>query len=284
MGDKVWRLGSTVKRLRSDGRYNWRDVTDLGVERPTAWQVRAGGPPLLFATDMRMSILVTLAAAGGMIRRYRLMQCTRSGKCNTALETLIEHGLVARLRLSRSEVLLGLDAAHPVSVPLRDLLLRIAERYGFEKPMCDPNELEGGESPRRLSRRRDARYTFGDPERTLTLLAVYVLGEVRMKQLVCILGRFSEKSVRGTLWRFRSFGVLKATGTAGGTKGIAFSLDCEYAFAGEIRSILESLATALPHWTLAIRKAATSGRPVLRSKRRQTINQKDAMLNRWTKS
>jgi hypothetical protein len=273
-----------IVRIRPNGCYNWRDVWNHGVRQPRAWQARADGPPLLFATDMRMSILVTLALAGGMMRRYHLVQYSGGGTYNSALDKLVDDGLVAALTITRKKVLYGLDPAHPAAIPIRSLLLKIAESYSFKTPTCDPGELEGGESPSRRSRKRDARYTFGDPVRTLVLLAVYILGTAHMSKVTQVLGRFSATSIRNTLWRFRAFGVLNAAGSPRGRKGIAFSLNADYCFASEIREVLASLAVALPHWNVAIVKAATSGRPVIRDKRRKGLNQKDAALKRWTRS
>ena len=206
------------------------------------------------------------------------------GKYNTALNKLVDDGLVAKLTITRKSVLYGLDPAHPAALPIRSLLLKISELYNFETPTPDPRALEGGQSPSRRSRKRDARYTFGDPVRTLVLLTVYVLESAHMSKITRILGRFSPTSVRNTLWRFRAFGVLNAAGSPRGRKGIAFSLNPGYCFASEIRAVVASLRVALPHWETAIVRAAGSGSPIIRYKRRRGLNQKDAALKRWAQS
>jgi hypothetical protein len=96
-----------------------------------AGEVHIGGPPLLFATDIRMTILVTLALADGPIRQKNLWK--HIGKSSkTALYPLVKYGIVAMWGNSRSCQCVALDPCHPAADALRSLLLAIAKNFdGF---------------------------------------------------------------------------------------------------------------------------------------------------------
>jgi hypothetical protein len=61
-----------MRRRGKEHRYDYRHAAVQGVPNPRAYQPRVGGPLLLFATDIRMTILVTLALAGGSMRQKNL--------------------------------------------------------------------------------------------------------------------------------------------------------------------------------------------------------------------
>lgn len=87
-------------KLAYSERYDWRLGVEPAKKRPRAYQPRAGGPPLLFATDLRMTILVTLALA------KRPLQCAdlwrHIGRRNFGcLRDLAKRGLIARWNVGR---------------------------------------------------------------------------------------------------------------------------------------------------------------------------------------
>ncbi len=57
-----------VRRSSVGRQYDYRNDGVHAVAKPRAYQPRVGGPPLLFATDIRMTILVTLALARRPLR------------------------------------------------------------------------------------------------------------------------------------------------------------------------------------------------------------------------
>ena len=82
---------------RSKDKYDSQREAVQPVENPRAYQRRTGRP-LLFAADIRMTILVTLALAGGPMRQKNLWKYIgKSAK--TALYPLVERGLVSLWRL-----------------------------------------------------------------------------------------------------------------------------------------------------------------------------------------
>lgn len=52
---------------RSDGRFDYR-AGIISSDKPHGSQPRVDGPPLLFTTDARMTLLVTLALTGRPVR------------------------------------------------------------------------------------------------------------------------------------------------------------------------------------------------------------------------
>ena len=105
-------------RVRNEHKYDYKGKGVQAVEKPRAYQPRVSGPPLLFATDIRMTILVTLALAGGPMRQKNLWK--HIGKsAKTALYPLVERGLVSMWRLNASKVYVALDPCHPAAEPLR---------------------------------------------------------------------------------------------------------------------------------------------------------------------
>jgi hypothetical protein len=229
-------------KLTYSERYDWR----LGVEPakglPRAFQPRRNGPPLLFATDIRMTILVTLALAEYPIRCRDLWRAI--GRRNFGcLADLARRGLAAKWKSGR-HAYVALEPAHPAADSLRRLLLRVATVYGFSRPVVQlPLWPEVG-APRRRAR-IDARHTLGDCNQTLSLLVVYVRGCANSDQVVRSIPRSNVKTIRHTLLKFCAFGVLDA---ARAGRGIAYSLNREHILAREVRRVLGDLDRSMPQW------------------------------------
>ena len=229
-------------KLAYSGRYDWR----LGVEpargRPRAFQPRLGGPPLLFATDVRMTILVTLAMMGHPIRCADLWRAIdrRNFGC---LADLVRRGLVAKW-YHRAHAYVALEPAHPAHVSLTKLLLRIAKAYRFSRPITQLPLWQWLHVPARRGK-IDARYTLGDRNQTLPLLVLYVRGCANADQVVRSIPRSDVKTIRHTLLKFKAFGVLSSRRVG---RGIAYALDPSHELAREIRRVLGELDCAMPQW------------------------------------
>jgi hypothetical protein len=104
-------------RTKHDGRFDYRGADFKSVTNPRAYQPRIGGPPLLFATDIRMTILVTLALADGPMRQKNLWRHIGK-KAKTALYPLVENGLVAMWSIGPNNKFVALDPCHPAAEPL----------------------------------------------------------------------------------------------------------------------------------------------------------------------
>lgn len=265
-------------------RSNWRKgIGSAGqVETPRSFQARRNGPPLLFLTDVRMTILVLIATADCPVRHLELKRDLME-RGHSAIEPLVQSGLIISWKPSRKSKVYALDPAHPAHEPLKRLLQKISKLYEFPTLITDSTDVKRGLPPVRRSRRRDARLTFGNSINTLVLLAVYLMVRPNMTAVTGALARFHKKSINSALWRYQAFGVLRQTGP-GGRTGMLFELNPDYALADEIRPVLDSLLIALPQWTSAIRGYEALGRAKVRYKKRHGINQKDAALKAWSRS
>lgn len=231
---------------------------------PRSYQPRRGGPPLLFATDARMTILIGLALSGGAMRLNRLWAFTQRKNIG-CVASLVANGLVATWRLGRSETHVALDPAHPAAKALRKLLLKAGAIYGFDEPSYHVDNVRGGSAPFRPSRRRDVRYTFGDPNRTLSLLMRYILGEANAKEIERCVPRLAVKSVRHALWMFHAFGVLKSRRIVRGrSRGIGFRCNPGHVLAVEIARVLAALDAAMPQWRLMAERQIDASRRTVR--------------------
>ena len=235
----------------NEHKYDYKGKGVQAVEQPRAYQPRVSGPPLLFATDIRMTILVTLALAGGPMRQKNLWN--HIGKsAKTALYPLVERGLVSMWRLNASKVYVALDPCHPAAEPLRRLLLRIAEIYpGFAAPPHAVDDRDGGDAPVRPRRLRDVRYTFGDPNRTMPLLLVHIREELVGIDVGRIVPYIESGTARDVLWMYRAFGLLTIRYIVlSKRRGYAFRFEQTSPLVPYVRDVLAALDRAMPQWRM----------------------------------
>src|SRR5208337_4085068 len=93
--------------------------------------------------------------------------------------------LIARWKVGRA-TFVALEPSHPAAPSLRSLLLRTARRYRFATPVEQCSMIAPMSAPRRRAK-IDARFTFGDKNRTLPLLIVAIRGRANVDQVArCI--------------------------------------------------------------------------------------------------
>ncbi len=188
-------------KLAYSERYDWRLGVETAAKRPRAYQPRAGGPPLLFATDVRMSILVTLALANRPLRCADLWR--HIGRRNFGcVRDLARRGLIACWQVGRA-TLVALEPNHPAVGSMRALLLRVARRYGFPPPLEQCSMIGPVAVPVRRAK-IDPRLTFGDKNRTLPLLIVAIRGRANSEQVARCIPRSDPKTVRHILLMFKA--------------------------------------------------------------------------------
>ena len=244
-------------------RYDWRKGIETAKRAPRSYQPRSGGPPLLFATDVRMTILVTLALATAPMRCADLWR--HIGRKNVGcVRELAKRGLIAKWRLGYRETYVALEPSHQASASLRRLLLRIASLYTFGRPPEQTTLFPLLTIPARQSA-PDARYTFGDRTRTVPLLMVYIRNEANTDQIARCIPRIDVSTVRHTLLMFKAFGLLRASRVS---RGIAYRLDPNHALARELRDVLAELDLAMPQWRIVASHDQTSPRRRSRENRR----------------
>lgn len=226
----------------TNGRYDWEQGVEVAEGRPRAYQPRAGGPPLLFATDVRMTILATLAEATGPLRCVDLWR-TIGRKNFGCLTGLVQRGLVAKWRLGNFAYV-SLESTHPASTPLRHLLSKIGRHYGLARPIEQESLFEKPAAPKRR-RRIDARLTFGDVTGTVPLLMVYIRLKANAEQVARCIPRCDVKSARQALKMFKAFGILRSERIS---RGVSYSLNPDHVLAKELRAVLHDLDVAMPQW------------------------------------
>ncbi len=269
---------------RAHGLIDWR-AGGIRHANPTTYQARVDGPPLLFMTDIRMSILVTLALSLVPYRPRDLKRALRVSNIDPCVTALVSSGLIASWYGKCGARYLSLDPCHPCYDGLIILLRRIGQRYGFPQPLYLSDSLLAGAAPKRVSRKRDTRMLFGSPMRTLVLLAVFKLGRASINQIHRALGLSDAKTVATTLFRYAAFGLLKVD-EIGGSSGIFFEVNPDFEFATDVRSILEQVARVLVVWTLKIERYDSNGRPKTgrHLKCDRPMNSRDQAFRRWSKT
>jgi hypothetical protein len=220
-----------------------------GVENPRSFQPRAGGPPLLFGTDIRMTILVNLALAAGPIRQSNLWR-HMGKKAKTALYPLVKSGLVVMWQLDSNKKFVALDPCHPAAEQLRLLLLAVAENYpGFTEPPYGVDNRDAGGAPRRPRRLRDVRYTFGDPRRTMSLLLIHLREGFVPVDARRVVPYLVPQVVRQMYWMFEAFGILERHYLViHKRRGHAYMFDEENPLVPHVRAVLMALDEAMPQW------------------------------------
>jgi hypothetical protein len=242
-------------KLAYRDRYDWRQGVEPATHAPRSYQPRSGGPPLLFATDIRMTILVTLALADSPLRCADLWR--HIGRKNVGcLRELSRRGLVAKWRAGYREAYATLESAHPAAQALRRLLLRVAKVYRF-KPAIEQTCLFPRVSAPARSAAFDTRFTFGDRARTMPLLLVFIRQQANTDQIARCIPRMDVNTVRHALLKFKAFGLLRSCRVS---RGIAYSLDPSHPLAAELRGVLASLDAAMPQWRLVAENDESSPR------------------------
>jgi hypothetical protein len=228
-------------------RYDYRAGITCAVGVPRAYQPRKGGPPLLFATDIRMTILVHLALAPGTVRIGWLWKHLGK-KAPTALYPLVERRLVAKWRWA-PKTFVALDPSHPAATPLRAMLIAIGKKYRFKPMPVDFDAREGGDVPVRRSRRGDVRDTFGDKNRTMPLLLLHVLGKAMSTDIVRVVPYLEEKTTRDVLYMYRAFKLLRSQReVVRKRRGEAFSFNDTHWLVPYVRAVLAALDETMPQW------------------------------------
>jgi len=104
----------------------------------------------------------------------------------------------------------------------------------------------------------DARFTFGDKNRTLPLLMVAIRGKANADQVARCIPRSDVTTVRHVLLMFMAFGVLKRKRLS---RGMSFELDPFHELAAEIRNVLSDLDRAMPQWRVIAENDMREPRP-----------------------
>jgi hypothetical protein len=259
-------LPDTTGRRR-DFRYDYRSGVQYAVGTPRSYQPRKGGPPLLFATDIRMTLLAHLALSAGPMRQVWLWRHLHK-RAPLALYDLVERGLVAKWNQSTCASFIALDPAHPAAPELRQMLLEVARLYdGFSEPKYDVKAMDGGDIPVRKSRRRDVRYTFGDPIRTMALLLVYVLGEASAADIARCVPYVDTKSVRHVLYMYTAFGLLRRRRmVVHKRRSLVFAFDMEHPLARHVLEVVAALDRAMPLWRVTAQRQSAAPMPTRRER------------------
>lgn len=244
---------------KASGAYDYRtNGVEYAISKPVAYQPRLGGPPLLFVSDVRATLLVTLALHGGSIRLQRLWEHL-GARPRGALIDLVDTGLVTMWRLSRGKVFAALDPAHPAAPSIRRLLVRIGQLYGFQVPKYHADNELAGLPPLRRSRRRDVRTTFGYRHRTIPLLLLHIFGEANAAEVARCVPGLEAGTVRSTFWMFGAFGILKYDRRVKGkSRGFAFQFDERNVFHHELSAVLAELDAAMPQWRIVAQRQSDS--------------------------
>lgn len=262
------RVVSPKPAYRRKGQYDYRRGVSYAITPARGYQPRKDGPPLLFATDIRMTLLVNLALASSAVRPCWLWSHI-GRKCHTALCDLIARGLVFKWG-SRKRTVVALDPCHPAARELRELLVAVGNEYGFRPIPEDVEARIAGEAPTRPSRRRDVRDTFGDKHRTMILLLVHVLGETIATDIERCLGYVHGKTVYGILYMYRAFGLLKSRYAVVRKKRvIAFSFNDDHPLSAHVRAVLGALDGLMPQWRRAAERQRVSPIPRQWDRRRR---------------
>jgi hypothetical protein len=228
-------------------RYDYRKGVTCANGVPRAYQPRKGGPPLLFATDIRMTILVHLALAPGTVRIGWLWKHLGK-KAPTALYPLVERGLVMKWKWG-GKTFVALDPCHPAATPLRAMLIAIGKKYRFRPMPIDVDAREGGDVPSRPSRLRDVRDTFGDKNRTMPLLLVHVLGEAMSTDIARVVPYLEKTTTLDVLYMYRAFKLLKSRHKVIRKRhGEMFAFNEDHWLVPYVRAVLAALDKAMPQW------------------------------------
>ncbi len=256
------------KATQSDGRYRHWTGKVPPVERPRNYQRRIGGPPLLFATDIRMTLLVTLAL-GGTMRPMTLWK-TIGKKAPVVLDGLIESGLVVRWKLNWRHAYVALDPGHPAAAPFRHLLLAVADRYAFQRPEIGPTDLAGGEPAALQTRQYNSLNVFGDANHTLVLLVVFILGKASARDVVRGTTRTKKSAALARLWMFASHGILKGRLERDvrtlRCREHVFCFDDQQPLTPYIMAVLDVLDRYMPHLRVACEDQAGPDSPTAAAK------------------
>ena len=236
-------------RWRNDRsrRYDYRRGVSYADDVPRAYQPRKGGPPLLFATDIRMTILVHLALAPGTVR-IGLLWKHMGKRASTALYPLVERGLVMKWTWG-PKTFVALDPCHPAAEPLRAMLVAIGKKYRFRPIPIDVDAREGGDVPQRRARHRDVRDTFGDKNRTMPLLLVHILGEAMSTDIGRSVPYVGSKKVLETLYMYCAFKLLTSRHVVIGKRhGEVFCFNDDHWPVPYVRAVLVALDQSMPQW------------------------------------
>lgn len=232
-----------MKRLpRDHGWIDYRRGLDYACRKKNL-QPRADGPPLLFKTDTRASILCVLALSGRPMRQDEINTSVQR-QCSVALTRLAEVGMLAKCVVGRKELYYDLDWAHPAAEELRELYLRLSQIYVMPRPRFDfaaPSSTIKYRGPERY----DLVGTFGGAVRTLPLLMIFIRGSASGEQIARCMPSGDRKFTLRILRMFKAFGVLESQRVS---RGIHYSFSSQCPFVGQLRQVLGVLDREMPHW------------------------------------
>jgi hypothetical protein len=163
-------------------------------------------PPNLFGPYNRTGFLATLAALGPQ----RSIDLTdRFGLDTVRLRRKDASGLVSRWAGPSRAIVVALNPAYPLAVPLKRLLRTLAKSYSTPQEPANADVMPKSAA----SKRGDLDILFGSRVRTITLVAVEVLhGDTSLSKLKrCVPGEYY-KSVRTAVEHFVSEGILARNG------------------------------------------------------------------------
>lgn len=246
---------------------------------PRCTQSRLGGPPLLFKTDARATVLAHLAIANGPTRSMDLSQHLRRNHSKSVytilLTKLANEGLISKWKLPAlpgeraCRVYYDLNPAYPGARELRALLWQIAIVYpGFSLVPYQPDNATAGVAPSRrpksshyVGRRFTIDYALGDDLTTKVLLGIYVMGQATNAILRRGATTYTVNRVGATLHKLAAFGILKKLrDDHAGRAGSAFVLDKAHPLHLELVAYLAALDIHYPLLRFQMQNQASSRR------------------------
>jgi hypothetical protein len=192
-----------LAELIGDPRFEAKDV--IG-SRAMANQFAADGAPRLFGTDARLRNMMALALHGPMLYRD-LRKITGAAHLAQEAKDFAPFGRAALVRLWETDdgPAVALDGAHPLALPLKRLLLRLAEIYppsphvpAFDAPAMPPAHVWRG----------DKLAFFGDNIPTNVLFSIGVYGWTFEALCVHFAGLHRE-NIKLAMMRLEEEGVLQ---------------------------------------------------------------------------
>ncbi len=226
-------------RLSKRGKFDWRQKAVARDSRPLGVKPSADGCPLLFGSDARRRILVTLAVNGTM----RPEQLRRAAQISGSLE-ITEGDLVVRLLQSRKGFPQGLriNPAFPAHSQFIALLQKMDQRWPAQRVtfLRGPKSWRGAKTQFTWNGRIDR--IFGSFARSETLLLLCALGPSTLKQI-----RRHMHSDIGEVMRalrmWRHYDIIR-----GGDGQKAWELNPDWFAAKELYALLKALIGTNPRY------------------------------------
>lgn len=143
------------------------------VPRVVGFASAEDGAPPLFGTDVRLRNLMALAKHGPMyvneLKRYSGVSCAKTEDNDVAP---FGRGDLVETWQTSDGVAVGLHRGHPLRIPLRNLLLKMEQKYSLPPHIVRQHPCP----PEKKSWSGDKNVTFGTEIATRILLSIGVLG------------------------------------------------------------------------------------------------------------